>query len=466
MEIDLETVQELAPDQASLNAAQKLLKPAKWPVRGFSKEARAIWGQCQGSGSKPYFTIADPVDRGYKCTCPSRKFPCKHVLALLWQYSEAASDFSESEHPEWVQEWLGRRKKGSTSANQPKKSDSNPSEKSIRLATEPALKLSEEEQQKRTEANLRRAERNRESTQKSVSAVLREFCLWIDDQLRTGVIQLIQEITPRSRQLAARLVDGKATALAARLDELPAKVLALRGEQQLEMVLKELGQMLLLCRAWQANPEDPDTRRSLLGSENREQLLEDNSTFRVTGNWLVVGERSEARRDNLIAHISWLLCLSEPDTPAAMLQDFYPATSGRRATSLAVGRQLQGEICFYPSRAPQRALLAEFREQGPAEQLPWPSTAKPPLAEWHRSLSAVPWLEQAACPLGSGFICIDEANQYWWQQEASNVALPLSNPSLPPFLLGAKLEGAFVTWNGLQADLLCANTSDWGYIPC
>lgn len=466
MEIDLETVQELAPDQASLNAAQKLLKPAKWPVRGFSTEARAIWGQCQGSSSKPYFTMADPVDHGYKCTCPSRKFPCKHVLALLWQYSEAATDFAESEHPEWVQEWLGRRKKNGASNNPPKKSDNNPSEKNIQRAAEPPQRLPEEEQRQRAEANARRAERNREATQKSVSAVLQELCLWIDDQLRTGLIQLIQEISPRSRQLAARLVDGKASALATRLDELPAKVMALQGEQQLDMVLKELGQLLLLCRAWQANPNDPDTRRSILGAENREQLLENAAALRVKGNWLVVGERSEARRDGLIAHTSWLICLSDPDTSAAMLQDFHPAASGRRATSPAIGRQLHGEICFYPSRAPQRALLAEFRELAPAEHLPWPDAPQVPLAEWYRNLTVVPWMEQAGCRLGSGFIRADNDNRYWWQQEANDIALPLSNRTLPPLLLGARVAEAFVVWNGLQADLLCANTIDWGYVPC
>ncbi|WP_226664583.1 SWIM zinc finger family protein [Microbulbifer aggregans] len=467
MEIDLETVQELAPDQASLNAAQKLLKPAKWPVRGFSTEARAIWGQCQGSGSKPYFTMADPVDHGYKCTCPSRKFPCKHVLALLWQYSEAAQDFSETEHPEWVQEWLGRRRKGGTSSAAPgKKDDSPPAAKNIRRAGEPEPQLSAEEQQKRAEANARRAARNREATQKSVSVVLQEFSLWIDDQLRTGIIHLIQEITPRSRQLAARLVDGKAAALAARLDELPAKVLALQGEQQLDMVLKELGQMLLVCRAWQANPEDPDTRRDILGAENREQLLQDSAALRISGNWLVVGERSETRRDGLIAHTSWLLCLDQPDAPAAMLQDFYPVSAGRRTTSPAVGRQLQGEVCYYSSRAPLRALLGEFREVDTTDHVAWPDTAPAPLAEWHRSLTAVPWRELAGCQLGSGLICVDDAKTYWWQPQGGDLALPLANQSLPPLLLGTRLNGAFVSWNGLQAELLSASTSDWGHIPC
>ncbi|MEJ2424086.1 MAG: SWIM zinc finger family protein, partial [Candidatus Thiodiazotropha sp.] len=70
MDISLDVVQELAPDQASLTAAKKLLKPAKWPVKGQAPSVNTIWGQCQGSGANPYYTMADVVDHGYKCTCP------------------------------------------------------------------------------------------------------------------------------------------------------------------------------------------------------------------------------------------------------------------------------------------------------------------------------------------------------------------------------------------------------------
>ncbi len=47
---------------------------------------------------------------GSKCTCPSRKFPCKHALALLWLKAEAIVSFAETETPEWVSEWLARRR--------------------------------------------------------------------------------------------------------------------------------------------------------------------------------------------------------------------------------------------------------------------------------------------------------------------------------------------------------------------
>jgi len=84
LEFELKTIEALAPDQASLSAASKLTKRSNWPRLEKSEQQALIWGECQGSGSNPYRTVVDTGDHGYKCTCPSRKFPCKHTLALMW----------------------------------------------------------------------------------------------------------------------------------------------------------------------------------------------------------------------------------------------------------------------------------------------------------------------------------------------------------------------------------------------
>jgi hypothetical protein len=61
----------LAPDAASSMAAQGLLNPSTWPTLGSS--AVAVWGECQGSGSKPYKTQVDLSGPHFKCSSPSRK---------------------------------------------------------------------------------------------------------------------------------------------------------------------------------------------------------------------------------------------------------------------------------------------------------------------------------------------------------------------------------------------------------
>ncbi|MEM9726500.1 MAG: SWIM zinc finger family protein, partial [Pseudomonadota bacterium] len=112
--LTLDAIGALAPDAASLKAAASQMKPAKWPLRAqsASQEAEAlVWGECQGSGANPYRVVFDAADLGYKCTCPSRKFPCKHVLALMSLFAEDATTFAPAEPPEWVREWLGRRRR-------------------------------------------------------------------------------------------------------------------------------------------------------------------------------------------------------------------------------------------------------------------------------------------------------------------------------------------------------------------
>jgi len=105
----------LAPDQASLNAARKLLDPAKWPLLATDTQG-LLWGECQGSGATPYRVALSEADAGYKCSCPSRKFPCKHSLALMWIRAEGKLTFTTDETPDWVKDWVSRRRGGGAKA--------------------------------------------------------------------------------------------------------------------------------------------------------------------------------------------------------------------------------------------------------------------------------------------------------------------------------------------------------------
>src|SRR5690242_8283284 len=108
MALTLDRIEALAPDQASVAAARKLLKPSSWPMLA---EAEGLaWGECQGSGSTPYRVVVSEADAGYKCTCPSRKFPCKHTLALMWMRAEKSVAFAPAPVPDWVKDWLSRRR--------------------------------------------------------------------------------------------------------------------------------------------------------------------------------------------------------------------------------------------------------------------------------------------------------------------------------------------------------------------
>ena len=76
-----EQVRKLAPDTLSLNAAHRLAMPGPWSDTGASETL--VWGKCQGSGKTPYQVSVDLTGPAFRCSCPSRKFPCKHALALM-----------------------------------------------------------------------------------------------------------------------------------------------------------------------------------------------------------------------------------------------------------------------------------------------------------------------------------------------------------------------------------------------
>src|ERR1700757_2443040 len=113
--LSLEKIEALAPDQSSVDAARKLLKSGSWPRLAWDG-AELVWGECQGSGATPYRVVISESDAGYKCTCPSRKFPCKHSLALMWMRAEGKLAFAPGTPPQWVNDWLARRRGSSRAA--------------------------------------------------------------------------------------------------------------------------------------------------------------------------------------------------------------------------------------------------------------------------------------------------------------------------------------------------------------
>lgn len=89
--ISAEFVMSAAPNVAAANNGRGLVLKNKFVSLHHSSDETFWFGECQGSGSKPYLCSADfsvretPV---YRCTCPSRQFPCKHSLGLLYAIVE------------------------------------------------------------------------------------------------------------------------------------------------------------------------------------------------------------------------------------------------------------------------------------------------------------------------------------------------------------------------------------------
>ena len=320
-----EQVEALSPDASSLKAANKLLNIAKWP--GLGANGSALWGECQGSGKKPYLTRIDLSEPAFKCSCPSRKFPCKHALALFMLFAEDASSFSQSDAPEWVTEWLESR--------------NSRKEAKARKADAP---VDEAAQAKRVVAR-----------EAKVLAGLEELELWLHDLLRGGLMQLPSKPHQFIDDMAARMVDAQASGLARLLREL--NDVPFSGQAWAEEVLAKLGELQVLISAYRrqealADLVRADLRRAVGWTDNQKDLAKQPG---VKDTWLVMGQ-TLGHEDNLRVRKSWLW---GKETKQVALELAFAFGSQPFATTIVAGQGFTGEVVFFPSNYPLRAVLKE-----------------------------------------------------------------------------------------------------------
>jgi hypothetical protein len=456
--LSLDRIEALAPDQGSVDAARKLLKPAGWPKLA-ADGAGLIWGECQGSGATPYRVVVAEADAGYKCTCPSRKFPCKHSLALMWLRVDGKVAFATAEAPEWVREWVARRRgtgaaAASTDEGKPK----------VSLAA--AAAVVEEAVDPKAEARAAAArERNRLDREASVRAGLDELDLWLEDQVERGMAAFVAQSSAACRVIAQRLVDAKAPGLASRLDGLSARLFSLPEATRALAAIEELGQLHLLAEAYRRQEELPpglraDVRQAVGWTVAREALLEDQHAERVAGVWRVVAVLSEVQPDRLRRIETWLRL--EGAGRFALLLDFVPIATGASASGYVVGERLEAELVFYPSAAPLRALVvrsAGAQATGDALDLAQ-STLGEAYAAYESALQAQPWV--AAWPLSFREARVRRAGKALFVCDAKGGADAL--PMLPaqwelagPLASLERLDGVAL-WDGRYCTLCWADT--------
>lgn len=91
-----------APNPAAAANGRKLSQKDSFVRRERSADDTFYLGECTGSGKNNYITTADfltAVSPVFRCSCPSRQFPCKHSLALLYEIL-AQKNFAVCEIPE------------------------------------------------------------------------------------------------------------------------------------------------------------------------------------------------------------------------------------------------------------------------------------------------------------------------------------------------------------------------------
>jgi len=102
-------IQTHVTDANTLHDGRALARVAKWS--GLGRDDHAAWGLAQGSGKNLYRVCVAIDDAATKCSCPSRKFPCKHAVGLMFLLAADMVALSDVRHDAPVAvELVGKRK--------------------------------------------------------------------------------------------------------------------------------------------------------------------------------------------------------------------------------------------------------------------------------------------------------------------------------------------------------------------
>lgn len=301
MKLTTEQIDALAPDAAAIAAGLKI-GSSTWALLGASE--RALWGEFAGSGKKPYQVVFDQRSNGYKCSCPSRKFPCKHTLGLM--YADANGKIADDAEPDWVAEWLdardARAEKAKAKAEAEKSGD----------------------KPKKTTKSGKTSSKAAEKRAERVAEGMEQLKTWLSDLIRVGLGSLDAKTKVFAEQ-SKRLIDAQAPGVAAMVQRC-GKCIE-QSPNWHEQLLGQLGSLALLVEAYgkiDKAPEDfaSELRQTISWTISQADLLETGE--RVEDQWISIGQIIDAS-ERVRAKRSW----------------FWGAKSNRYALFLqfAAGRQ-------------------------------------------------------------------------------------------------------------------------------
>lgn len=334
MQFSEDQILTLAPDDSSRKAGKELANPNKWVSKGINE--MALWGECQGSGSKPYQTQIDIVNIAFKCSCPSRKFPCKHGLGLLLFYTRNKSSFTGPSAPAWVTDWLNKRTEKASAEKKDKPVD-------------------EAAQAKRQQAR-----------QQKVMNGIEELQVWLKDIVRNGIIHMPEKGAAFWENIIRRMVDAQAPALGGMVAALENSRFHAEGWQS--RFMSSLVRLYLVSEGYKHlstldEALQQDLRTAIGFTQSQEELKEQAG---ISDTWLVIRKESIEAENNITNERYWLYG-TKSNRPAIILQYLVRGQGGQ--LNLVAGTYFEAELVFYPSRAPLRAII---KQQHAAQAAPLP----------------------------------------------------------------------------------------------
>lgn len=384
-------VTQLAPDPASAKAGQGLASPRKWVSVGC--DDAAVWGECQGGGAKPYQVQVDLAEPAFKCSCPSRKFPCKHGIGLMLIFASSETAIGQAQRPAWVEEWMGGR--------------AQRAEKKKVAAEAPPRPVDEAAQAKRREKRLAR-------TAEGLAAVK----VWAEDLVRGGIATAPSRGYEFFDEPARRMVDAQAPGVARRLQSLGEIASGGRAGWQ-RPLLEGLASVHLLARAFERLEQLPQpTRDDVLATlgiaERQEEVL---SQPAARDRWQILAQEVEVE-GALRVQRTWLFG-AESRRPALVLA--FAHGSAPLDPSLTPGCAFDGELCFFPGNG----VRAAVKSRGELSEIGKPigfDTLDALCDAASMLLARNPWLGEITAPLAAVTPVKGDAD--WWLVDREGRSLP------------------------------------------
>ena len=448
-----EQVEAIAPSAAALSAARPLTTVAVWG--GLGADDRVVWGSCRGSGAEPYDTMIDHGAVGARCTCPSRRRPCKHALALLLLWS--AGDVPDAVPPPAVAAWASRETRhapvpgtGEVPGTNPDRTPSpdrslSPGRDASGRADQEAPDRSESDETDHPDQDRDRA---RDERVERMHAGLVELDRWLDDRMRTGLADPALARYATWDELAARLVDAQAGSLANRIRRLAGLVGA--SPDWHSDVLAELGLLHLLAQAGRRLGSLPGPLADAVATTVGWQVRQADVLAGVpdTDTWVVAG-RSDTREDRIEVRRHWLR--GQASGRWALVLSF-AAYRQSLDTSLTVGTAVSADLHRYPG--PALRSLVGTRHGDPIDG------ARPPAIDLSSAcnevgsmLAAEPWLDRVPFTATAALAV-----------SGSRFALTDGTGSLPLISGGASLATLLAVAGGDPVDVTCEWTPH-GVVP-
>jgi uncharacterized Zn finger protein len=441
-----EKIAALAPNDSTERRGRTLANSAKWNVIATNYEA--IWGECKGSGSQPYLVQVNLSGPKYKCSCPVRKPPCKHVLGLFFLFAKSSAVFKYQAPTEAIKNWLSQQSTSTIS--------------STSKTVAPVLKTEEAIEQAKIAKEKRWAQR-----MQLMASGMDELELWLTDLIRQGIANTDIQKASFWNQVAAKMVDAKLPRISTYLKE--THQLIQQNQNWSEIVVARLGELYLWAESFK--------KRALLSPEMQEELYQSLGKIvkkatileqhpKTKDLWFVLGKKEGVDIEGRSFRKIWLQ--GQKTKQQALILDYAFGSMGYEQQYI-VGDLLDGALVYYSKAYPQRAIFESFDSAKIYEKIEI-STNKDldsVLSSYGKALVQNPWLFSFPAGLSKLKAFLNDKKELQIK-DINDTIIPLSNVKEEVMwkilaISGGHSVSLFGEWNGLHFEPLSMLT-DQGVI--